>query len=85
MIVQWTSNAWGRRVRRGSFCPIQLISPKIIPPVEMGGGGVGGAWLNNVLYGEVPPLGLNPYTFIVEGARRVCLGLEFPRINFNVT
>ena len=50
----------------------------------MGGGG-GGAWLNNVLYGEVPPLGLNPYTFIVEGARRVCLGLEPPRINFNVT
>ena len=45
----------------------------------------GGAWLNNVLYGEVPPLGLNPYTFIVEGARRVCLGLEFPRTNFNVT
>ena len=81
MIVQWTSNAWGRRVRRGSFCPVQLISPKIIPPVE---GGVG--WLlNNVLYGEVPPLGLNPYTFIVEGARRVCLGLEPPRINFNVT
>ena len=32
-----------------------------------------------------PPLGLNPYTFIVEGARRVCLGLEPPRINFNVT
>ena len=50
-----------------------------------GGGGGGGAWLNNVLYGEVPPLGLNPNTFIVEGARRVCLGLEFPRINFNVT
>ena len=42
MIVQWTSNAWGRRVRRGSFCPVQLISPKIIPPVEMGGGGGGG-------------------------------------------
>ena len=50
----------------------------------MGGGG-GGAWLNNVLYGEVPLLGLNPYTFIVEGARRACLGLEPPRINFNVT
>ena len=35
--------------------------------------------------GGVPPLGLNPDTFIVEGARRVCLGLELPRINFNVT
>ena len=39
MIVQWTSNAWGRRVRRDSFSPVQLISPKIIPPVEGGGDG----------------------------------------------
>ena len=39
MIVQWTGNAWGRGVRRGSFCPVQLISPKIIPPVEVGWGG----------------------------------------------
>ena len=83
MIVQRTSNAWGREVRQGSFCPVQLISPKIIPPVEGGGGA---RWLlNNVLYGGVPPLGLNPYSFIVEGARRVCLGLEPSRINFSVT
>ena len=38
MIVQWTSNAWGRWVRLGSFCPVQLINPKIIPPVEGGRG-----------------------------------------------
>ena len=48
--------------------------------------GGGGGWLfNDVLYREVPPLGLNPYTFIVKGARSVCLGLEPLRINFNVT
>ena len=40
MIVQWTSDIGGRRVCRGLFCPVQLISPKIIPPVEVGGGGV---------------------------------------------
>ena len=44
MIVQWTSNAGGRRVRQGSFCPVQLISLTIIP--QVGGGGA----LNNVLY-----------------------------------
>ena len=36
----------GRRVFRGLFCPVQLISPKIIPPVGEGGG----LLLNNVLY-----------------------------------
>ena len=52
----------------------------------MGGGRGGVVWLlNNLLYREVPPLGLTPYTFIVEGARRAYLGLEPPRINFNVT
>ena len=55
------------------------------PGGRKAGKGGGGVLLNNVLYGEVPPLGLNPYTFIVEGARRVCLGLEPLRINFNVT
>ena len=67
IIVQWTSNAWGRWVRQGSFCHVQLISPKIIPPVGEGAGEL----LNNVLCGKAPPRDLTPYTFIVEGARRV--------------
>ena len=37
------------------------------------------------LNGKAPPRDLTPYTFIVEGTRRVCLGLEPPRIKFNVT
>ena len=74
MIVQWTSNVGGQRVR-------QLISPKIITPVGEGAGEL----LNNVLCGKAPPREIALYTFIVEGARRVCLGLEPPRINFNVT
>ena len=81
MIVQWKSNAWGRGARRGSFCPVQLISPKIIHTPGEGGGGA----LNNVLYGKAPPQDLTPYTFIVEGVRRVRLGLESPHKNFNVT
>ena len=56
----------GQRVCRGLFCPVQLINPKIILPV-----GEGGELLNNVLYGKAPPPDLTPYTFIVEGARRV--------------
>ena len=28
----------GRRIFRGLFCPVQLISPKIKPPVGEGGG-----------------------------------------------
>ena len=67
MIVQWTSNVGGQRVRQGSFCHVQLISPKIIPPVGEGAGEL----LNNVLCGKAPPRDLTPYTFIVEGARRV--------------
>ena len=37
------------------------------------------------LSGKALPRDLTPYTFIVEGARRVCLGLEPPHKNFNVT
>ena len=37
------------------------------------------------LSGEAPPRDLTPYTFIVEGARRVCLEVEPPCIKFNVT
>ena len=81
MIVQCTSVIGGRRVCLGLFCPVQLISPKIIPP----GGGRAGEVLNNVLYGNAPSRDLTPYTFIVEGASRVCLGLEPPHKNFNVT
>ena len=80
MIVQWTSNVGGQRVCRGLFCPVQLINPKIIPPV-----GEGGELLNNVLYGKAPPRHLTPYTFIVEGAPRVFLGLEPLHKKFNVT
>ena len=64
MIVQWTSNVGGQRVRQGSFCHVQLISPKIIPPVGEGAGEL----LDNR---KAPPRDLTPYTFIVEGARRV--------------
>ena len=67
MTVQWTSNVGGQRVRQGSFCHVQLISPKIIPPVGEGAGEL----LNNVLCGKAPPQDLTPYTFIVEEARRV--------------
>ena len=67
MIVQWNSNAGGRRARQGSFCHVQLTSPKIIPSLGEGAGEL----LNNVLYGKAPPQDLTPYTFIVEGARRV--------------
>ena len=80
MIVQWTSDIGGRRVCRGLFCPVQLISPKIIPQL-----GRAGELHNNVLYGKAPPRDLTPYTFTVKGARRVCLGLEPPHKNFNVT
>ena len=66
MIVQWTSNVGGQRVRQGSFCHVQLISPKSIPPVGEGAGEL----LNNVLCGKAPPRQIAPYTFIVEGARR---------------
>ena len=44
-----------------------------------------GELLNNVLYGKAPPRDLTPYIFIVEGVRRVCLGLELPHKNFSVT
>ena len=44
-----------------------------------------GELLHNVLCGKAPPREIAPYTFIVEGARRVFLGLEPPRIKFNVT
>ena len=44
MIVQWTSNVGGQRARQGSFCHVQLISPKIISPVGEGTGEL----LNNV-------------------------------------
>ena len=64
MTVQWTSNVGGQRVRQGSFCHVQLISPKIIPS-EL---------LNNLLCGKAPPRDLTPYTFIIEGARRVFWG-----------
>ena len=37
------------------------------------------------LNGKALPRDLTPYTFIVEGTRRVCLGLQPPRIKFNVT
>ena len=47
--------------------------------------GRAGELLNNVLYGNAPPRDLTPHTFIVEGARRVCLGLEPPHKKFNVT
>ena len=67
MIVQRNSDIGGRRVRQGSFCHVQLISPKIIPPVGEGAGEL----LNNVLCGKAPPQDLTPYTFIVEEARRV--------------
>ena len=67
MIVQWTSNVGGQRVRQGSFWHVQLISPKIISPVGEGAGEL----LNNLLCGKAPPRDLTPYTFIVEGARRV--------------
>ena len=44
MIVQWSSNDGGRRVRQGSFFPV--CSPTIIPQgvvvVVGGGGGFGG-------------------------------------------
>ena len=60
MIVQWTSNVGGQRVR-------QLISPKIITPVGEGAGEL----LNNVLCGKAPPREIALYTFIVEGARHV--------------
>ena len=49
----------------------------------MGEGG-GGATQQH-LSGKAPPRDLTPYTFIVEGARCVCLGLEPPRIKFIVT
>ena len=65
MIVQWTSNVGGQRVR-------QLISPKIITPVGEGAGEL----LNNVLCGKAPPRDLAPYIFIVEGARRVFFRVE---------
>ena len=67
MIVQRNSDIGGRRVRQGSFRHVQLISPKIIPPVGEGAGEL----LNNLLCGKAPPQDLTPYTFIVEGARRV--------------
>ena len=82
MTVQWTSDIGGRRVCRGLFCSVQLISPKIIPPVGEGGGATQQRF---ILYGKAPPHDLTPYTFIVKGARRVCLGLEPPHKNFNVT
>ena len=63
----------GQRVCRGLFCPVQLINPKIILPV-----GEGGELVNNVLYGKAPPPDLTPYTFIVEGARRVFQGWSLP-------
>ena len=54
-----------------------------MPPV---GEGVG-ELLNNLLCGKAPPRDLTPYTFIVEGARRVFfrVGASPPRIKFNVT
>ena len=52
-----------------------------MPPVGEGAGEL----LNNVLCGKATPRHLTPYTFIVEGARRVFLGLEPPRIKFSVT
>ena len=77
MIVQRSSDIGGRRVRQGSFCHVQLISPKIIPPVGEGAGKL----LNNVLCGKAPPRDLTPYTFIVV----FFLGLGPPRIKFNAT
>ena len=40
-----SNNAENIQVCRGLFCPVQLINPKIIPPV-----GEGGKLLNNVLW-----------------------------------
>ena len=50
MTVQWTSDIGGRRVCRGLFCPVQLISPKIIPPV---GEGWGATQQRFILYGKL--------------------------------
>ena len=49
------------------------------------GEGWGATQQRFILYGKAPPHDLTPYTFIVKGARRVCLGLEPPHKNFSVT